>query len=194
MKQMLTLAFCLLLVAGCTGIKTTVDYDETVDFSTFTTYVFYGWDARTTDALNDFDRRRIEASFEEEFAKRGLKRLDKGQGADLVVSLFLINEERTQKTATTTHRPSMNMYMGFGGYYGYGPGWAYGPGFGGYSTTQIQEMNYQVGTLVCSVYDAQKKQLIWESAASKTIDDNPQIRKKSIPYVVRSIVRKYPKK
>jgi hypothetical protein len=193
-KQFWILSFVVLFAGACSGIKTTTDYDTSVKFGEFKTYEFYGWDKNTTEDLNSLDRKRIETAFADEFEKRGLERVDKGSGADLVVSLYLVNEQRKETNTTTTYSPNVNIYMGYGGYYGFGPGWGYGPGWGGYSTTYISENNYQVGTLICSVFDADKQQLVWESAASKTIDENPELRKKSIPYVVKAIMRKFPKK
>ncbi len=192
-KQLLALLSIVMMMGACSGIKTTSDYDTTADFKVFKTYEFYGWDKNTTEDLNSLDRKRIEEAFNEEFAKRGLERVEKGSGGDLVVSLYLVNERKKETNTTTTYSPNVNIYMGYGGYYGFGPGWGYGPGWGGYSTTYVSETNYNVGTLICSVSDAKKQQLIWESAASKTIDENPELRKKSIPYVVKAIMRKYPK-
>ncbi|WP_439184684.1 DUF4136 domain-containing protein [Carboxylicivirga taeanensis] len=193
MKQFFFILMILLLLSACSGIKTTSDYDSSVNFHAFKTYEFYGWDKNTSEALNSLDRRRIEAAFAEEFKKRGLELVEKGEG-DLIVSLFLTNDERKQTSTTRVYHPNVQVYMGYGGYYGFGPGWGYGPGWGGYTSSHTTTYNYKVGTLLCSVYDAQQKQLIWESAASKTIDENPEMRKKSIPYVVRAIMRKYPAK
>ena len=84
-------------------------------------------------------------------------------------------QEKQQTTATTTH-----MGGGYGGYYGYGPG--YGGGMG-HSTTQYTTYDYNVGTLVVSVYDKKKEQLIWESSGSKEIDSSTKNRDKRIQYV-----------
>lgn len=198
MKSILLLVIAVVVLSGCTGIKSVSDYDTTVDFSQYKTFEYYGWHEDTTDDLNSLDKRRIENSFNEEFEKRDLQHVEKDSGGDLIVSLYLITERTSPSQQTTTRSNNSNVrvsvHVGYGGYYGYGPGWGYGPGYGGYTTTHIQEIEKNVGTLICSVYDAKKQQLVWEGAASKTIDENPEIRKKSIPYVVRAIMREYPKK
>lgn len=194
MKNVFAFILLTLTFVGCTGIKTSSDYDPTINFSEYKTAEFYGWDKNTSDDLNDFDRKRIVLALTEEFQKKGIELKEKGSGGDLIVSLYLTTEQRSEITATTTHNPNIHVYVGYGGYYGYGPGWGYGPGYGGYSTTHISESEINEGTLICSVFDAEKKQLIYESISRKTIDENPQIRKKSIPYIVRSLMREYPKK
>ena len=77
----------------------------------------------------------------------------------------------------------------YGGYYGYGPGYGWG---GGHSTTTIQEYDYAVGTLVCDVFDAEKKVLIWEGIGTKTIVEDPAKREKTIPKSVQAIMAKFP--
>ena len=199
MRQIPVYALALLIMSGCSGIKTVSDYDPTVDFSQFKTFEFYGWDKNTSEDLNAFDKKRIETAFNDEFKKLELEMVEKDSGGDLIVSLHLVTEEKTQSRTVSEPANSnfgVSGYVGYGGYFGYGPGWGYSPGLGysGYNTTYVEELNYNEGTLICSIYDAKKKHLIWEGAATKTIEKNPEMRKKSIPYAVRAIMRKYPKK
>ena len=92
---------------------------------------------------------RIEDAFAKEFADRGLSLVN--ENGDLIVTLFVVVQQKTQQTANTT---TMGGY--YGGYYGYGPGWGWGPG---HTTTTISEYNYKEGTLVCDVFDKQLKNL-----------------------------------
>jgi hypothetical protein len=170
------------LTSGCSSLKLTADYDKTVDFTQFKTFEFYGWAKESDKVLNGLDKVRIEDAFAKEFYDRGLK-LVKSDG-DLVVTLFIVVEEKTEQTAQTTH---MGGY--YGRYYGYGPGWGWGPS---YSTTTVSTYDYKVGTLVCDVFDKAEERLIWEGIASKTIDENPATREKNIPRVVELLMKKYP--
>jgi hypothetical protein len=95
-----------------------------------------------------------------------------------------MTQNKTQYNATTTG-------MGYGGYYGYGPRWGWGPGMT-MSTTTVSEYNYTVGTLVIDVFDAKEEKLIWESIATKTVDDNPETREKNLPKVIAKIMAPYP--
>jgi hypothetical protein len=179
------LAFLLLL--ACSGVKVITDYDKSVDFSQYKTFEYYGWAEESDKILNRFDRERFEQAFGEEFKKRGLKYVE--ENGDMVVVLFIVVEQKTQKTANTTTHGGYGGY--YGRYYGYGPGYGWGPS---YSTTTITEYDYQVGTLVVDVFDAKEKKLIWEGIGTKTVDENPQTRDKNIPKAVAAIMMQYPVK
>ncbi len=177
------LAVVALAFYSCSSIKVVADYDKTVDFSQYKTLEYYGWSDESDKILNDLDKRRIEQAFGNEFKMRGIEPVE--SNGDLVVTLFIVVEKKTQQTASTTH-------MGggyYGGYYGYGPGWGWGPS---YSTTTISEYDYQVGTLVCDVFDKAEQRLIWEGIGSGTVDENPNTRDENIPKAVAAIMEKYP--
>jgi hypothetical protein len=184
MKKLLYLATITLLLSSCSGIKVISDYDKTIDFNQFETFEYYGWAEESDKILNRFDRERIEQAFGDEFAARNLKYVD--EGGDLVVVLFIVVEQKTQQSASTTHHGGGGYY---GGYYGHGPGYGWGPS---YSTTTVSEYDYQVGTLVCDVFDAKSKTLIWEGIGTKTVDENPNNRDKNIPKAVKAIMAQYP--
>jgi hypothetical protein len=177
----------MIILAACSSIKITTDYDKTVDFTQLKTFEYYGWAAESDKLLNDLEKQRIEAAFAAEFTKRGLEHVE--SGGDMIVVLFIMTENKTQYNATTTGMG----YGGYGGYYGYGPGWGGGPGMGmGMSNTTVSEYNYTVGTLVIDIYNPKTEKLIWESIASGTVKDNPQAREKNLPKTVGMIMAPYP--
>ena len=183
----ITLGFLgVFLLNSCSGIKVISDTDPTVDWSQFSTLEYYGWAEESDKILTRFDKERIENAFGDEFKRRGYSFVE--DNADLIVTLFIVVEQKTQTTATTT---SMGGGYGgyYGGYYGYGPGYGWG---GGHSTTSINEYDYAVGTLVCDVFDAKSETLLWEGIGTKTIDENPAKREKNIPKAVQAIMAKFP--
>jgi uncharacterized protein DUF4136 len=193
MKQTITLAVisAIFLLVSCSGIKVSADYDKSVNFKEFNTYSYHGWTKNSDKILSPFDKERIEKSFKDEFDSRGLE--FKQEGGDLLIALFIVTEKKTEKVANTT---SVGGYTGwgYGGYYGYGPGWGWGAPMMGTSVTSISNYDYTVGTLVCDVFDAKNKKLIWEGVGSGTIDQNPQTREKNIPKSVAAIMAQYPVK
>lgn len=178
MKKLMMLISSALLLAACLGVKVTADYDKSVDFKQYKTFEYYGWAEESDKILNRFDKERIEKAFGEEFAKRGLEYVE--EGGDLIVTLFIVVEEKSQKSASTNY---------YGGYYGYGPRYGWGPG---YSTTTVSEYNYQVGTLVCDVYDSKEQKLIWEGIGVKTVDENPETREKNLPKAIERLMQEFP--
>jgi len=186
MKRLSFVFLAALVLASCSSLKVTTDLDKTVDFSEYKSLEYWGWAEDSDKILNRFDKERIESAFGDEFKKRGIDVVEKGQG-DMIVTLFIVTEEKTQKSATTTSMGGR--YGGYGGYYGYGPGYGWG---GGHSTTQIHEYDYTVGTLIISIYDAKKEELIWESIGVGTVDDNPQSREENVGKAVAKIMKEYP--
>ena len=80
---------------------------------------------------------------------------------------------------------------GYGGYYGYAPDYGWGGGHS-QSTTTYSEHEYNVGTLIVSVYDATRKELIWEAIGTKTVDEDPKSPESNINAAVAKIMVEYP--
>lgn len=163
------------------------DRDANVDFSTYKTLEYYGWADNSDRILNDIDKNRIEVSFGTEFLNRGLTLAEKGKG-DIIVSLYIVTERKEETVANTN---TNYMGGGYGRYYGYGPGYGWGGGHA-MSTTTYSKREYNVGTLVVSVYDAQKQELVWEAIGSKTINENSKDPDKDIQDAVARIMKEYP--
>jgi len=194
MKNILSILFIGIMLYSCNTIKVVSDVDSSIDFSTYKTLEYYGWADNSDKILNDLEKKRIENAFGDEFEKRGFSLAEKGEG-DMIVSLYIISEIKTETVANTntTHMGGMGGYGmgGYGGYYGYGPGYGWGGGHST-STTTYSERDYNVGTLVVSVYDAKKKELIWEAIGTKTIDDDPKSPEENIQKAVAKIMLEYP--
>ena len=184
-KAGLFLVVLAFLLTSCSSVHVQTDYDHAVDFTKYKTVQYYGWAKNSDQVLTRFDKERIEQAFGAEFRKRGME-IVKDNG-DLVVALYVVTKEKTEKTATTT-----NMGGGYGwgyGRWGYGPGWGWG---GGTSYTTINEDDYTEGTLVVAVYDAKAKKLIWQSIGTKTVSENSNNREQRITKAVEKIMSKYP--
>nr|WP_319397809.1 DUF4136 domain-containing protein [uncultured Carboxylicivirga sp.] len=184
MKTTIYLLLILVLLSSCDGIKVITDYDKSVDFTNYKTIKFYGWEKNSDQILSKFDKDRIENAVSLEFRKRGHEVVE--LDADLVISLYVITETQTREMATTDY------YGGYGPYFGYGPRWGWGAGYG-YATIRTEKENFQVGTLVISVYDRAKKELIWEGAAKGTVGDNIRNKEAKLNHAVGKIMYKYPK-
>jgi len=172
----------LTLAGQVNAQKVTFDSDKNAVFTNFKTITFLGWQEGSEKLLNDLDKERMRGAFVNEFKARNMEK--GGEDADIAITLFLVQEQKTSTTAYT------NYYGGAGGYGGYGRGgWGWG---NGYSNTTYSESDYVQGTLVMDVYDNSTKKLIWQAVASKTVNENPKKREKSIPKAVAKIMKKFP--
>lgn len=191
-KPLFFIALCFIFSTNITA-QITFDYDKDVDFSTYKTYSFGGWQNDSDKIINDIDKKRILSSFKSELLSRDLDY--KLAEADLVITLFLVVDKKTSTTAYTDY---MGAGMGYGvgyrgGRYGgyYRPSWGWGAG---YSTTNYSESDYKEGTFVVDIYDAKTKKLIWQGVSQKTINENATKRAKTIPKNVAKLMKKYPVK
>lgn len=184
MKKIFGIFAMGIMMISCNSMKVVTDYDKSVDFSDYKSLEYYGWAEDSDKVLNRFDKERIEDAFADEFSKRGIDVVEEGKG-DLIVSLYIVTERKVNKSAHT------NYNGGYGDYYDYGPGYGWG---GGQSTTTYHEHEYTEGTLIVSVYDAKKKELIWESIGSGTVDDDPKSRERHVPKSVQQMMLDYPVK
>ncbi len=190
MKKNILVLLAGILFASCSSITVVTDVDKNVDFSQFKTLTFYGWAEGSDKILTDLDKRRIENAFQDEFAKRGITVVK--EGGDIIVSLFIVAEQKTETTANTTNMGGYGgVYGGYGGYYGYGPGWGYGTGM---TTTTYSQHDYLVGTLAVSVYNPKTEKLIWEGIGKKTIKENPKGREERVNEAAKKIMYTFPVK
>ena len=188
-KSLRTLIPGLILIisfASCSTLKVVSDKDSSVDFTQYKTYQYFGWAKESNKILNALDQERIEKAFGKEFQKRGLKYVK--DNGDLMVTLYIVTEKKTQTTANTTHMGG-GMGYGYGGYYGYGPAYGWGASS---SHTTYNQYDYTVGTLIIDVYDATGKKLIWEAIAKGTIDENLKNREVNINRAVGRMMLEYP--
>ena len=175
----------VVFLGACSSIKFTSDKDDSVDFTKYKTYEYYGWAEESNKILNQLEQKRVETAFGEEFTKRDMEFVE--EGGDLIVTLFIVTQEKTRTTATTTS--TGGMYGGYGGYYGYGPGYGWG---GGTSHTSYNEYDYTVGTLVIDIYDAKEQRLVFEAVAQGETHENPKGQEERVKKLAARMMKDYP--
>lgn len=169
------------LLTSCSPVKVITEVNKDIDFSSYETYSFLGWQDNSNEILSEFDQKRIRDAFISEFEARGLKPV--AENGDMVVSLFIVVDQKTSTTAYTD-------YYGRGAYGRYN---RYGAGWGnGYATTTYHESDYLMGTLVMDVFDGAKSDQVWQGIAKGTVTENPEKRDKSIPKSIAALMKEFP--
>lgn len=156
MKKVILFFTILLLVTfvGCSSISTNTDYDPTVDFTKYKTYMWYAGEMPADDELGKYPlvKKRIANSVEKSLQAKGYTKGTQ-ENYDFVIILHAGTKEKMQ----------MNSYN-YGGY-GYGRGWGgYG---GGMSTTDVNY--YDEATLIVDLHDAATKELAWRGTATGVV-------------------------
>jgi hypothetical protein len=171
--SILTPALLLILLTACSPtVKVTSDYDKQVDFTKFKTYAF------STESMslpvNDLNRKRVLGDVETQLATKGLTKVE--ENYDLLVDVRITAKERQEATSYTT-----------GGYGGYRWG-------GGMGTTSTTVSTYVDGSLIITLVEATKKEMVWQGVGVRTLDTDAtsEQREKNINEAVTAILSKYP--
>ena len=143
-----------------------VDYDRAANFKQIKTY---SWaKLHTADPITD---NRVKEAIDQELAAKGWSQLSSGGDVALVV---------VEQTSVREQYDSL--YNGFGGR-------RWGGGMVDETTTVD---DYEVGTLIVSMFDRNSKQLIWRGTASGDVSDNSQKKIKSLAKVVQKMFKDFP--
>jgi hypothetical protein len=137
------------LLAGCTSLRVSSDYDRGASFSNYHTYA---WLPREhARSQNPLAVRHAREAIEAEMQSKGYSLTTDPAGADFVVDFTLGAKERLDvESYPVAYR---------------GP-WIRG---GGYYGDRIDVRTYREGTLVIDIFDAATHQPVWTGRASKQL-------------------------
>jgi len=162
-----------LAAAGCSGVSTTSDWDETFDFSSLSTYAWM--EQATEGGVSEIMLRRMYAAVDDDLAAKGFTKADI-YTADFLVAYHAGTQDQEQYDT-----------------YGYGAGgWWGGYWGGGMTTTTVR--TYTEGTLILDVIDRESNELVWRGSASETIDQmaSPEQRVSMIQDAVSKLLKDFP--
>ena len=171
----------LFLSLGCSSFSYKTDFDQSIDFSGYKTYVWFAGKMPADDALsaNPLAKKRVAAAIDKELQAKGYQ-IGTEDAHDFVVIIHAGNKEKTQITN-----------YGYGGYgYGrYGRGWG---GYGGYGQTDVYQ--YDETTLVIDIADAAKKEMVWRSTVTGVVKEysDEQERQERLDSVVEKMLSGFP--
>lgn len=172
----------LALLAGCSSLSVNYDFDSHADFAKYHTF---GWmdktlpegaavDAQQAELNSNLLDRRIRSAVESQLEARGIRpAVDK---PDMLVTYYVGVQDKIQVSD-----------------YGY----HYSPYYWGYGGRQIDVYQYQEGTLIIDLVDAETKDLVWRGSGTKVLDGsarNPDQAQERINDIVAKIMASYPPK
>ncbi len=154
----------LAIVAGCSGISVSTDYNTSVDFSEYQTF---SWMEPPKSGGYDLDAlmsARVKGAVDNQLITKGLKKAS--TDPDLLVVYHTGKQGQIQIDS-----------------------WGYGYWGGG-----VDAYSYEEGTLVVDLVDATAQKLIWRGTAESALPDSPsaQERTESINKAVVKIFASYP--
>jgi hypothetical protein len=170
------------LTLACSGIRVDHDYDPSADFASLQTWAWLphagrSGDPRLDNALLDS---RIRAAVESELAAKGYTRASSGE-PDFRVTYHLSVEGKLQ--VDTVYRDYPRGRYGRVGYR---------RGSWGHTETRVRE--YDEGTLLIDVLQAESGALLWRGSGVATVrqESTPEKRTKRINTAVEKILERFP--
>jgi len=172
------IAVLALLLAACSSVQVSTDYDPGTDFTVLKTYA---WLARKAGATGDprtdstLLNERIRNAVEAQLAERGFEKVASAR-ADFLVA-YHTGVQRKIDVDT--------VYRG----YGYGAGnWGWGAGH----DTMVYE--YDQGTLLLDFLDPKAHRLLWRGSASAVVSEHskPEERTALINEAVAKLLDRFP--
>ena len=148
------------VLAACSSISTSYDFDPDADFSGLKTYAWFDPEVDPTADLSEGSplvRKRVRRAVEARLDALGFTRVDRDADFHLVVHL-----EARQRVRST---PSV--HAGYGSRRGYS--------YWGASSSEVEV--YDEGSIILDVVDRRKKQLMWRGVARSAIPSNPKPEK-----------------
>lgn len=174
-----------LALSGCSGITVTHDFDPSVNFANYQTFVVL--DAATGgEQLTSFVKQRIKTSIASNLKSKGLREVSSLDDADMAIGWQVTTQERSSFNTVST------------GWGGYGYGWGYGSWYGprmGMATTTTTETRYTVGALVIAMFSVDKEEMIYTATGSKELESgnlSPEERQQRIDEAVNKILESFP--
>lgn len=180
MKQVFLLLAAAALVAGCSSVSVTRDYDASADFSSLRTYA---WQHETQPKTgnpridNDLMDKRVRNAVNTQLEEKGFS-LSARQNADCLVAYFVEYKQRIGGS-------SVSFGLGGGSYGRYG-----GVGY----NTAVSD--YDEGHLTIDIIDPASGKNIWRGVGRRTTYEgsNPEKMTKVINTSVAKIMARFPPK
>lgn len=167
------------LLAGCgQQISISQDYLASYDFTQIKSYQFLAMDEKNYTSLN---KKRVENALKKTLKAKGLN-LSENQKSDVTVAFTIYQQEKQRQRVTSTN--TANMYYGRS---------YFGPAVN-FSTTYVDNIDYQVGNLIIDIVDNKSRQVVYHSVASSEIVEGlePGERDQLIQEAVNKALANFP--
>jgi len=170
----------ILLLASCSKVQVSQDFDNTFDFRAASTY---NWDKEllaSTDGVlkeNELLAERFFSAIDQGLINQGFQLSD---NPDVLVSCTYTITSRIQ---SETVQPTIG--VGYGRYGRYG-------GFGVQSGTSVRQ--YDQGLLIINIHDTKNGRLIWMGNGTREVftHNNPERLTQSVNEMVQATLAQYP--
>lgn len=160
-----------LLLSACSTLEVHIDYDDSVDFSRFSTYYW----KQPPETPNPLMSNRIVSAVDGQLQARGWRRVPESKAQTALAAQVVAREG--QRVDTHHHN--------------WGPAWN-GWGGGGPLMSTSHIVTYTVGTLVIDLYETESRNAIWRGTVSDTVSNDPAVMRKKVDDGIRGMFSNFP--
>ncbi len=162
----------MIVIASCTGIRVSTDFDRKADFKKYKTFNF-SKEVDKIASLNDMNRRRLKDAISKEMEAKGFQ---SSTTPDVLVNAFVKGQAKYTAYANTTSFGGPFMYRGWGN-----------------SNTFVDVDKSVEGTLFIDLIDVSEKKMIWEGVAEGLVNPRTTTREDKVNAVVQEIFKTFPR-
>ena len=178
-KTSLIAIFSLAFFSCSSSLNLVTDYDVTVDFNEYNTYMFLPWNKENSEYITESAKQKLYQLLENELSSRGLTKVQ--ENGDLAVNLLVLLEEKRAATAYTR-------------YYSTGPvGYYSSFGYGYQSTTYYKKEDILEGTIIVDAFDHNERNLVWQGIAIQEIVEQEAKRQRQVSGSIKKMFESFPK-
>ncbi|MEI7869218.1 MAG: DUF4136 domain-containing protein [Candidatus Methylumidiphilus sp.] len=161
-----------LLLSACAGVDVHTDYDNSVDFSQYTTYFW----KMLPDSANSLMNGRIVSAVDGQLYARGWRKVAENEAQTALAAVVTVRDGQRVDTVHNNLGPTWN-------------GWG-SAGMSGMTSSRV--VNYRVGTLVIDLYDTKGKNAIWRGSASDILSSGAAAMQRSLNEGVQKMFANFP--
>lgn len=178
-KALLLIVLSITVFSCSSSLNLVTDYDVTVDFNQYKTYMFLPWNKENSEYITDPAKKKLYQLLEDELNSRGLTKVQ--TEGDLAINLLVLLEEKRAATAYTR-------------YYSTGPvGYYSSFGYGYQSTTYYKKEDILEGTIIVDAFDHKERNLIWQGIAIQEIVEQDAKRQRQVSGSIKKMFESFPK-
>jgi len=161
------------LLASCSSVSTSYDFDPKADFAGLETYRWI--ESKVDEDADPLVMRRVRRAVDDRLAAAGYRKVE-GGGADFGVAAHLRSRQRVAVRDSGYAGP----------YYGYG--------YGHWVERRVDVYEYEEGSIILDVVDTNSNKLVWRGVATAAVPEHPkpEERTKLVIEAVEKLLAKFP--
>ena len=167
------------VITACSSAKVSSDMDSSFPFDKANSYAI---NTEYDSVMTSIQKSRVSSSIEKQMNSRGFS---ESESPDIMIYVATATEQK--KDVSVNHSSYGTGYYGGGRY-------RYGYGGGGFTTgtSNVNVNEYTEGTVVVTMIDTDRNQLIWVGSVSGTMKENKSKKDATVDKAMSKMFKSFP--